>query len=640
MDKLKNALAVLKKYHFWVLCGVVLVVALASWFLATGDLAKRYDGRTSTLNKLLEDMRNIIAQHPNHPNDDVNQQFKEETEELRDLVFATWEVLYKEQSAKNQLPKGLNENFKIAFKKLKPGEELAEEYRDHYQYFIDGHFPTLFDKIQVLRQKEPEEGEPGEGPGPREPGDFIRPVAQGGAEGFEYFEGEMGPHRGPGRGFGTPASDKELVGIVEWDEADRERLLDRFRWERRPTTLEVVLAQEDLWVYEALLRVIEQTNAGAEESRRFEAPVRRIDSLLIGRDAVAVWEKARGTVFKISGAFGAAPGAGPGAAAGPAAPMGEGGEMMGPGMGPGLGTAGGGLQEHRYVNKKGEPLAAGSDGNVPHPFSEFKMMPMQMSLYIAQKSIPTLLVHCANSNMPIEVKRLRINPELGETVDLSAGQQTPSGEGGAGAEMAGGGAYHTRPGGMRPGGVRPGGMRPGQGMRRTLGQSGPEDQERKYVNLEIQGIIYIYNNPEHTPFATGTASEPSGEAPPAGPAETPAEPAETPGEPTEPPGAGAEPPGGGAPAGAPAGPGAAPAAPAAGPAAAPPVAPPAGPPGAGPAPAARPAAGGGPVPARPPGGGVIAPPGGAPAGPGLGPAAAPPAAGPGPAPGQDPPPGT
>jgi len=635
MDKLKNVLAVLKKYHFWVLCGVVLVVALASWLLATDDLSQRYVARTSTLNKLLEDMRNIIAQHPNHPNADVNKEFNDKTVELKNLVLATWELLYQEQSAKNQLPEGLNENFKIAFKKLKPGEELAGEYRDHYQYFIDRHFPTLFDRIRVLRTKEPEEGEPGEGPGPREPGNFIRPVAQGGAEGFEHFEGEMGPGRGPAFGFGTAPSDKELVGIVEWDEADRERLLDRFRWQRRPTTLEVVLAQEDLWVYEALLRVIEQTNAGAEESRRFEAPVRRIDSLLIGRDAVAVWEKARGTVFKISSAFGAAPGAGAGPAAGPAAPMGEGGEMMGPGMGPGLGGRSADPRDHRYVNKKGEPLAAAADGSVPHPFLQFKMMPMHMSLYIAQKSIPTLLVYCANSNMPIEVKRLRINPELGETVDLKAGQKTASGEGGVGMEMGGASPYQTHPGGMGPGG-----MRPGLGGRRTLGQPGPEEYERKYVNLEIEGIVYIYINPAHTSLATGTASEPSGEAAPAAPTEAPAVPTEAPAVPSEAPGAGGEPPGGAA---APAGfPGGAGAVPAPGPAAAPPGVPAGGPPGGGPAPAGGPAAGGpvggGPAPARPPGGGMIPAPAGGPAGPG--PAPVPPAAAPGPAPGQDPPPGT
>ena len=53
-----------------------------------------------------------------------------------------------------------------------------------------------------------------------------------------------------------------MVGVLEWDESDRNRIMRQFQWEETPDTQTVRLAQEDLWVYEALLRIIEKTNKG------------------------------------------------------------------------------------------------------------------------------------------------------------------------------------------------------------------------------------------------------------------------------------------------------------------------------------------------------------------------------------------
>ena len=56
----------------------------------------------------------------------------------------------------------------------------------------------------------------------------------------------------------------------------------RFDWQE-PSTLAVVLAQEDLWVIEALLRVIANTNEGTTYAT---AAVKQIHSMQIGKDAV------------------------------------------------------------------------------------------------------------------------------------------------------------------------------------------------------------------------------------------------------------------------------------------------------------------------------------------------------------------
>ncbi len=68
---------------------------------------------------------------------------------------------------------------------------------------------------------------------------------------------------------------EEMVGLVVWD--DYNRLLGHFAWGTSPSSLEIWLAQEDLWVYKALLQIIIETNSGA--GSHSSAPVKRIISM-------------------------------------------------------------------------------------------------------------------------------------------------------------------------------------------------------------------------------------------------------------------------------------------------------------------------------------------------------------------------
>ena len=129
----------------------------------------------------------------------------------------------------------------------------------------------------------------------------------------------------------------------------------------------------------------------------------------------------------------------------------------------------------RYVDDKGMPLPynAQSTYYVKHPFAEFKLMPIRMSLVMDQRRIPKLLVECANSNMPIEVRRVRILTVAGAT-GMSGMAQTPAG-----------------------------------------GQS--EDIGPMDIPVEIQAWIYIYNPPDEKNLGKGAASLPAALAPAAGP---------------------------------------------------------------------------------------------------------------------------
>lgn len=149
------------------------------------------------------------------------------------------------------------------------------------------------------------------------------------------------------------------------------------------------------------------------------------------------------------------------------------------------------IMEFRYIDDKGKPLAYQPQYPFAlHPRSEFKMMPISMKLVIDQRRIPRLLVECANSNMPIEVRRIRMLKTQGPAGSTTTGGGGFGGMGGGGMEggMPGGGMGAHRP--------RPMGGTDGQ-------QSGSEQYN---VPVEIHAIINIYNPPDKDKLGKGAAS--------------------------------------------------------------------------------------------------------------------------------------
>ena len=99
----------------------------------------------------------------------------------------------------------------------------------------------------------------------------------------------------------------------DWDDTDRGQVLGHFDWPETPSTFQVVMAQEDLWVYEALLRVIKKANEGA--TTQANAAIKKIEALEIGQDAAKMWNdpKERESLFhQGKGGLPGSPMAGPG----------------------------------------------------------------------------------------------------------------------------------------------------------------------------------------------------------------------------------------------------------------------------------------------------------------------------------------
>jgi hypothetical protein len=137
------------------------------------------------------------------------------------------------------------------------------------------------------------------------------------------------------------------------------------------------------------------------------------------------------------------------------------------------------LLQGRYLDENGQPLAASAAAtSTSGPFAEFKQIFVYMKFVMDQRKVPDLLSVCANSELPIEVRQVRVRP---------LGGVGPAG---------GGGVFGGFGGGMGGGG----GMAAG-----NVGELALTDYD---MLVEVSGIIYLYNPPIKENLGKGTAKNP------------------------------------------------------------------------------------------------------------------------------------
>ena len=592
MDKGKKVTTAIKKYYFWILYALPVLGGLALWQTVAADLndtlKKEGDKRESSR----QQVKGVISD-PEPQNKETVERIREVHVKTSEQVLIAWATLYDEQTKLNPWPSKLGPKFLSIIESLKPDDPIPPDECYNYAVFIKDYVPQL--KLLVDMRMTRQEQEELTAPPDKKPKKAARKVVSA-----------MTPETDiSAMGAGFDDKSQELVGVVWWD--DYLKVEDRYyRWQTTPTSQEVRLAQEDLWVIEALLRIIRDTNEGANE---FNAPIKRILSLSIAEEAAGFFAAAQNRVLggftgigsggsgmesmypgmypskgdsmgpMPSGPGSSGPGMGSGSPAMTSPPgmsMGSksGGPSSGPGMGSSAGPSGGpsggsdagsgampmygegmyGMAQYaRYVDQNGRPLAPG----VEQPFKEFKMMPVHMILVMDHRRIPRLLANCANSSMPVEVRRLSLEGEsggggfqmggfggnrMGSSEDAGPGRTMgmsppsmmmrskgsgsgPSGFPGMYSGVSGGygGSRSYGPGMPRTSGTYPTGT--------TMGGAsidlGPYD-----MTVEIEGIIFIFNPPKvettaaaegEPPAATGApAAEPPAAAKPPAAGEPPA----------------------------------------------------------------------------------------------------------------------
>jgi hypothetical protein len=549
MDQVKTILRALSKHIFWIGCGVIMVVSMSSWYAARSGLKTEF---TENLGKIKTSFSSAdtLKKKPAPPNEHSNVEMDRLLDDALRKVVLAWQKQYSHQEMILRWPPELTNDFITRVRPLKPIElkvdfptpphqELKVDFRQLYANYVE----RLLPKLAVL----------------------INSRWMPGRSVTDMEQMVTGPGTVPGTVPGAGQAAGPKPPSVIWEGQDQARLFGvHFDWSKQPdqapTTLQVLYAQEDLWVLTALMYIIRNTNGDIES--RHEAVVKTIESVMIGRSAVG----RAGQVVMLAGQMPMAGGEGMGMEGG----MGEGpgasessGGMMGGGM-MGSGMMGGGMMgdgmmgdgmtgtmsavaadpaNFRYVDNEYKPLPAQrvreamQTGSPEDAFLVVaKRMPIRLRLVVDQRKIHRLLAQFGNSALPVEIRQVRVNPPAGSGGGYGGGFGGSGGYGGEGmgygggmGQMMGMGSYGGGMDAESGYGTTPsyGADQYGMGGTGGFGQEGygygstgaanvtgrrEISSTTKYdVPVEVYGIIYIYNPPdgnklgiEQVPALTGT----------------------------------------------------------------------------------------------------------------------------------------
>jgi hypothetical protein len=510
MDQLKQFLAVVKKQHFWILCGLVVLIGFVTYAIASSKMNQTYVQTKGKISQTSTELDPLLS-GTEHPNRDWAELVQKKTEDLRNNVRDAWEALYNEQ--KQQVfvwPAALGKDFVAAFNQPTANTDSRKmvEYCERYQAFVKTELRHLGQIVDAEWVEEGDDSAP-----------HRRPMTRGPA--------------GPGRpGLpDTTSTEPQKIYTVNWDSEDEKRLTLAYDWQDvAPSSQDVRYAQEELWVMDALCKAIARTNTGARGP--YEAIVRDINKMLVGYDAVdknplgEESKRIRHLSRAVPAATAAPVPAGPagvptGSSAmpleAPKRPVrhktGNGDEDQGPrtaGMtryprGPGMvppgvgppnmpggaqmpGTQGAAgataaddpdawLKENRYVAPNGHPLSAAEMRNPP--VAEYNLMEFRLDLTVDQVRWEKLLLELCNSPLPLEIREVRINVSDDDSVS-------------------------DRNMGRRPG-----------SMRVAAGETGVQHN----MPIEIRGVAYLMNPPNFEKLGlTAGSGAPGQTAPGAAPA--------------------------------------------------------------------------------------------------------------------------
>lgn len=444
-DQIRPYVAAVAKYHFWILGLIVPLILVPLLAMGTGQLDTLISGQQSQIKGQI-DALNAITSRPDHPNESWSSEIEKRTGEIHADTLAEWKTLWDEQAALRVWPKQLGDDFITQVGRLKPGGSLTAQFLRRYRDTAEALVRELPKRMGAADLTE------GDAVGRAAGGGFAEGAPPGFGGAPPGLGGEFGGRPGPMGGRPTAPTGE----VVEWAAEDQRRLLASFTWEKPPTTTQVLLAQEELWVYGLLCDAIKQVNAGATEP--FNAPIMFVQELKVGYPAAEdqpgsqpggriVLPTATGQPGGEFGAEGMPPDAGmPGAGApgrpahprfsGVAGAAGGGGQFSGGEFGgeapadPAAAVSPDDqLREWIYVDFTGKPLTAAelatsADAKLVH------LVPFALRAVVDQRKIDALLTTLATNEVPIDVRQVRINP--------GAGGGGPAAGPGAGLDGAGG----------------------------------------------------------------------------------------------------------------------------------------------------------------------------------------------------------
>lgn len=540
MDQVKEQWRKIQPHVFWIMCGGILALCLGSWYMSTSTLKAEQEANKTKIEGTFSTVGGLQSKAATHPNASTNAKMDELNRDYGNRVAAGWEQQYRRQEGILVWPASFDEDFQTAVKPLKPIEKvpvntpfglaIRDDFRRRYRDFIDYELPHLAETIGARWQARRDGSSTQDGQPPMAgPGGAM--VGPGGAMGPLAFRPD-----------GTPI-DQVDRSIVLWAPANQQELLMTHYGftmkEDDPSTLDVLYAQEDLWVLQNLMDIIKRANEGA--TARHEATVKSIEFIRIGRTAlgnagqVMVVGATTGSGGPSSPILGGPVSEGGGVPAEGGMPGGEGG-MPGESTSPTADPKFNGLDpaNWRYVDQKNIPLAgfqlrdaimAPTEQNAL--LTVAKRMPVRVRFEIDQRRMNRLLAEFGNAQLPVEIRQVRINRDAAAVGTAESFFNATGGGGGMGGPGGGlgpppgyggeGGGFGGYSAAIGEGYGGPGG---GMGVLGAGNLTRDATVDSNLIKIEIYGILYLYNpvnrsvlGLEPVGMPTATPAEASPEAP-------------------------------------------------------------------------------------------------------------------------------
>jgi|GEM_PF-6065250 len=425
MDQAKVYLALLKKHHFWVMCGFIFITSIVVYSMGVGELEKQTEARKSVINAAKSEQQAIRSKF--QPNPKTLEVYQSKNVAVSKDVEAAWIKLYWTQRSQLVWPEDMKQ-LKVKLDQWPdtiPPTQFDDDLRRTFQNVMTqpNERARLGKIIQIYTETKVE------------------------AEKKGLVHGGERPRIIPGQGPNAPQEEIVSSGLVRWGSPIPGNTgvdnLFIYPWVPKtspPTDLEMRYAQEDLWVYEFLLRALAKVNEGADLKKPEKALLKEIVELRIGQQAASIPPTTNlvGDLASIVGAVAAVPGQpgvsgmeGQGMGMNGASPSGfpPGGNPGGiPGQPGATATTNTDdlLKAGRYCDLDGKPI-------MPTEFAEkiekdqYRLMPVYMRLVINQQNLPGLMTELSTAVMPMRIKQVQLyksDPTAQAAVAQAAGPAT------------------------------------------------------------------------------------------------------------------------------------------------------------------------------------------------------------------------
>lgn len=393
MDQVRVALAWIKQHHFWLLCGFVALASTGTWYYASSELSKSFKANSAAIKSQFTALTSV-RNKSFHPNEAINRSQRDENRRLADEVRSLWSELYGRQREEVlQWPERLGADFVRFVGARSFGDAIPLQFRKRYQNYIQDYYPELPRIIDALEDTSSSGRGVARGGGRPGRGGFGRAAGRG-------DDGEGGFRPGFRRRLSDGDDDEpeQQDYLVVWE--DQERIRAELEMLDTPSALRMWVTQEDLWVYETLLRSIATVNTESGADRYSNAAIRDIYAMEVGRLAAENQSSIQDRIYR--------PEAADGEESADSWTSDNADESQNQDSNEGEGEEFE-LLGGRYVDGEGKPLRVSPE--VYEFGTEFKRLPVRLEMQMDQRWLPMLISELSNAPLQVEVAEVRINVE-------------------------------------------------------------------------------------------------------------------------------------------------------------------------------------------------------------------------------------